>query len=99
MAPAALALGDDGPPFFWDPGRRAVIWAELDGAMFHLYGVDHDDVEYILGTFPIVNRKDPGLAGRVLDAYDRIAEATGSGTSFLSTLDPPPGSGRRHGDP
>ncbi|MHB1534417.1 MAG: Eco57I restriction-modification methylase domain-containing protein [Acidimicrobiales bacterium] len=96
MAPAALALGDDGAPFVWDPGRRAVLRAELDGAFFHLYGVERDDVEYILGTFPIANRKDPGLAGRVLDAYDRIATAIEKRLPFVSVLDPPPGEGRRH---
>ncbi|MHB1535557.1 MAG: hypothetical protein ACYC1D_13300 [Acidimicrobiales bacterium] len=96
MAPAALALGDDGAPFVCDPGRRAVLRAELDGAFFHLYGVERDDIEYILGTFPIANRKDPGLAGRVLDAYDRIATAIETGLRFVSVLDPPPGEGRRH---
>ena len=51
---------------------------------------------YILGTFPILVRKDPGLATRVLDAYDRIAAAIETGTPFVSALDPPPGQGRRH---
>jgi hypothetical protein len=96
MAPAALSLGDDGAPFVWDPARRAVLRAELDGAFFHLYGIERDDVEYILGTFPILIRKDPGLVDRVLDAYDGMATAMQTGTSFVSALDPPPGEGRRH---
>ena len=96
MAPAARDLDDNGPPFVWDPERRATLRAELDGAFFHLYGIDRDDAEYILSTFPIANRKDPDLAPRVLDAYDRIARAIATGEPFVSTLDPPPGHGRRH---
>jgi hypothetical protein len=102
MAPAALALGDDGEPFVWDPERRAVMRAELDAAFFHLYGIVRDDVDYILGTFPIVNRNDVKEHGEertrrlVLDAYDRMAVAMEGGPAFESTLDPPPGEGRRH---
>ena len=61
MAPFARDLGDDGPPFRWDVERRAQLRAELDACFFHLYGLDRDDTEYVLGTFPIANRKDPGL--------------------------------------
>lgn len=32
--------------------------AEIDAAMFHLYGIGRDDVDYIMETFPIVKRKD-----------------------------------------
>ncbi len=99
MAPFANDLGDNGLPFVWDPARRAVLRAELDAAVFHLYGIDRDDTEYILSTFPIANRKDPDLSARVLDAYDRIATAGESGVPFVSTLDPPPGHGRRHEEP
>ena len=31
---------------------------ELDAAFFHLYGIERDDVDYIMETFPIVKRKD-----------------------------------------
>lgn len=96
MVPAALALGDDSEPFVWNPERRAVLRAELDAAFFHIYGLDRDDTEYVLSTFPIVNRRDPGLAGRVLDAYDAMGKAIDSGIPFVSTLDPPPGLGPRH---
>jgi hypothetical protein len=96
MKPFAESLGDDGPPFVWDPNRRATLRAELDAAFFHLYGIDRDDTEYILGTFPIANRRDPGLARRVLDAYDSIAKSIDTGDPFTSTLDPTPGQGPRH---
>jgi Eco57I restriction-modification methylase len=47
-----------GPPFRWDDDRRFLIRCELDAAYFHLYGIERDDVEYIMETFPIVKRKD-----------------------------------------
>ena len=58
IEPFARDLGDDGPPFRWDEDRRFVMRAELDAAFFHLYGIDRDDVDYIMETFPIVKRKD-----------------------------------------
>ena len=50
--------GYDGPPFLWDEDRRFLIRCELDAAYFHLYGIERDDVDYIMETFPIVKRKD-----------------------------------------
>lgn len=103
MAPFAADLGDTGAPFRWDPDRRAALRAELDGAFFHLHGFqDHDDVDYVLGAFPIVNEKDRKRFAEertrrlVLDAYDRLATAISSGQPFQSTLEPPPGHGPRH---
>lgn len=57
-APLAAAFGDDGPPFQWDPDRRSQLRAELDAAVFLLYGYGREDVDYILGTFPIVAAHD-----------------------------------------
>ena len=91
----AAALGDAGPPFAWDPARRAMLRAELDAAFLHIYGVARDDVRYILSTFPIADRKDPDLAGRVLDVFDDMSKAMESGKPFTSRLDPPPGDGVR----
>ncbi|GGM24563.1 Eco57I restriction-modification methylase domain-containing protein [Micromonospora yangpuensis] len=51
MAPLARDLGDQGQPFRWNEHRRAHIRAELDAYFFHLYGVDRDDVDYIMETF------------------------------------------------
>ena len=62
-----------------DGVRIAHLRAELDGLMFHLYGVGREDVEYILETFPIVKRKDERAFGEfrtkrlILEAYDRLA--------------------------
>jgi hypothetical protein len=96
MAPASQDVSAIEPPFVWDKDRRDVLRAELDSAFFLLYGIDRDDAEYILSTFPIANRKDPALAQRVLEAYDRIAESVSTGKPFNSDLNPPPGQGRRH---
>ena len=98
-----------GYPFRWDGFRRSVIRAELDALFFHLYGIDRDDVDYIMETFPIVKKKDVAKYGtyrtkeRILEIYDRMAEAGVSqgtplvdGENFISELTPPPGHGPRH---
>jgi hypothetical protein len=51
-----LEYGDD--PFTWNDERRFWLRAELDALYFILYGIDRDDVDYIMDTFPIVKRKD-----------------------------------------
>lgn len=74
-------LGYDGPPFTWDDERRFWLRAELDAAFFHLYGINRDDVDYIMETFPIVKRKDIAAYGSyrtkeaILSIYDEMAEA------------------------
>jgi hypothetical protein len=37
LQPLARDLGDDGPPFAWDPERRFQLRCELDAVFFHLY--------------------------------------------------------------
>jgi hypothetical protein len=98
MSPFATEHGDVGRPFRWNTERRAQLRAELDACFFHVYGLDRADTEYVLGSFPIANRKDPDLTKRVLAAYDALAEATTFGRAFVSPLDPPPGLGPRHAD-
>ena len=98
----AYNLGDDGAPFHWGEKRRLMMRAELDAAYFHLYGVDRDDVDYIMETFPIVKRKDVERYGSfrtkelILDIYDAMAGAIRTGESYQTVLDPPPGHGPRH---
>ncbi|KWX08628.1 restriction endonuclease, partial [Carbonactinospora thermoautotrophica] len=104
MAPFADDLGDDGPPFRWDEERRFLLRAELDAAFFHLYGVNRDDVAYIMDTFPIVRRKDEEKFGEyrtkrlILEIYDAMAKAIETGEPYRTVLDPPPGQGPRHAD-
>jgi hypothetical protein len=102
MEPFARNLGEDGPPFHWDAERRFVMRAELDAAFFHLYGVDRDDVDYIMETFPIVKRRDVQqyatfrTKNLILKVYDAMAEAIRTGTPYQTPLDPAPGQASRH---
>lgn len=92
----ANGLGYHSPPFRWDSSRRELLRAELDAALFHLYGVGRGDVEYIMDTFPIVKRKDETDHGEyytkrlILERYDALAAAAAAGTEYLTILDPPP---------
>jgi hypothetical protein len=65
LADFALDIGHvspDGevlPPFKWDETERRHLRARLDALYFILYGItDPSDVDHILSTFPIVERKD-----------------------------------------
>ena len=64
MAPFARDLGYEGPPFIWDQEGRRHLRARLDALYFHLYGINRDDAEYILNTFPIVKKEDKAEFGR-----------------------------------
>ncbi|MFD7565985.1 Eco57I restriction-modification methylase domain-containing protein [Streptomyces tendae] len=98
----AHVLGFDGSPFRWVESRRELLRAELDAAFFHLYGLDRDEVHYVMGTFLIVKREDEAAHGTyrtkdlILDIYDHMAEAQRTGTAYQTVLDPPPGQGPRH---
>ena len=94
--------GDPGEPFRWLPERRAQITAELDAAMFHIYGLNHNDTEHVLDSFPVVRKYDERDHGEfrtkrlVLAAYDAMTRAATTGVPYQSPLDPPPGQGHRH---
>lgn len=64
MALFARDLGYDGPPFVWNEEERRHLRARLDALYFHLYGLDREDAEYVLSTFPIVRREDEKAFGR-----------------------------------
>ena len=89
-------MGYNGPPFRWDPARRALLRAELDAAFFLLYGIARDDVDYIMETFPIVKKNDEKAHGEyrtkrlILEIYDELAIAARTGRPYVSRLDPPP---------
>lgn len=93
MAPVANELGYDGPPFPWNSEEREQLIAELDAAFFHLYGVEREDVDYIMETFPIVKRKDIAAHGEyrtkrlILEIYDAMAEAEATGVAYVSPFD------------
>jgi len=98
----AQDIGLIGCPFQWNDERRFAIRAELDAAFFLLYGMARDDVDYILGTFSIVKRKDVERYGSfrtkelILEVYDKMSEAIRTGERYQTILDPPPGHGPRH---
>lgn len=107
IAPYARDLGDDGPPFRWLPERREALRAELDGAMFHVYGLTRPEVEHVLDSFFVVRKyeeRDPANGGwgefrtkrLVLDRYDAMQAAIDTGVPYATPLDPPPGHGPRH---
>ena len=52
------------PPFAWDEERRLHLRCQLDALYFHLYGLTRDETEYVLSTFPIVQRHDEERHGR-----------------------------------
>jgi hypothetical protein len=66
LAPFARDLGYDGPPFKWDEEDRCHRMARLDALFFGLYGVNREDVTYILDTFPIVREHDEKAFKRFL---------------------------------
>ncbi|MEV4810079.1 Eco57I restriction-modification methylase domain-containing protein [Micromonospora avicenniae] len=102
LTPFARDLGYDGPPFRWDPVRRALLRAELDAAYFHLYGIDRDDVDYIMDTFKVVRQKDEAAHGEyrtkrlILDRYDAMMASIRTAVPYETPLVPPPGDGPRH---
>ncbi|MCY3931188.1 MAG: hypothetical protein OXH70_05685 [Acidobacteria bacterium] len=58
MEPLARDLGCERPPSSWDQEERRHLRARLDALYFLLYGLSREDAEYVLGTFPIVQRQD-----------------------------------------
>lgn len=70
LKPWALDLGYTGPPFAWDPDRRAVIRAELDAYFARLYGLTRDELRYILDPADVMGPDYPSETFRVLKANE-----------------------------
>jgi hypothetical protein len=96
MEPFATDHGYAGAPFRWDARRRGLLRAELDAAFFHLYGLEREDVEYVMETFWVVRDRDVKAHGEyrtkrmILEIYDALAEASERGVPYQTRLDPPP---------
>ncbi len=104
MEPFARDMDDPGPPFRWDQDRRTLIRVELDAAYFHLYGLEHNEVEHVMDSFEALCRREekPQNFGEfrtkrlILERYDAMTEAARTGEPYQTILDPPPGHGPRH---
>jgi hypothetical protein len=66
LKPWAEDLGYDGPPFIFDPERRAMLRAELDAFYAHLYGLNRDELRYILDPADVMGPDYPSETFRVL---------------------------------
>jgi hypothetical protein len=66
MTPWARDLGYEGPPFRWDPDRRALLRAELDAYYARLYGLTRDELRYILDPADVMGPDYPSETFRVL---------------------------------
>jgi hypothetical protein len=66
LKPWAQDLGYEGPPFIFDPERRALLRAELDAHYAHLYGLTRDDLRYILDPADVMGPDYPSETFRVL---------------------------------
>jgi hypothetical protein len=62
----AQDLGYDGPPFRFNPERRALLRAELDACYPHLYSLTRDELRYILDPADLMGPDYPSETFRVL---------------------------------
>jgi hypothetical protein len=66
LRPWAQDLGFDGPPFAFDPDRRAMLRAELDAYYARLYGLTENELRYILDPAEVEGPDYPSETFRVL---------------------------------
>ena len=78
-------LGYEGEPFVWDEQRRHKLKSELDAIYAHMYGLERDEIEWILEpeepsvSFPALQRSEEKEFGEyrtkryVLHAYDQLS--------------------------
>jgi hypothetical protein len=66
LAAFARDLGYDGPPYAWDENRRALLRAELDAFYARAYGLDRDELRYILDPADVKGPDYPSETFRVL---------------------------------
>lgn len=59
-------LGHSGPPFPFDPDRRALLRVELDAYYARLYGLTRDEQRYILDPADVMGADYPSETFRVL---------------------------------
>ena len=69
----ASDLGYTGAPFVWDADRRARLRAELDAYYARLYGLDRDDLRFILDPQDVAGEGYPSETFRVMKTNERRA--------------------------
>ncbi|MEI6883543.1 MAG: DNA methyltransferase [Bacteroidota bacterium] len=78
LIPLAEDFGIQSAPFEWNEKERFQLQTELDAVFAHLYGLEKEEMDYILETFPIVKRKDIAKYGSyrtketILQLYDEF---------------------------
>jgi hypothetical protein len=66
LKPWAEDLGYDNLPFIFEPERRALLRAELDAFYAHLYGLNRDELRYILDPADVMGPDYPSETFRAL---------------------------------
>ncbi|MDI9526086.1 MAG: N-6 DNA methylase [Pseudomonadota bacterium] len=69
----AADLGYTGPPFSFDPVRRAGLRAELDAWYARLYGLNREELNYILDPAEVIGKDYPSETFRVLKKNEEAA--------------------------
>ncbi len=73
----ARACGWNGATFGFDEERRWTVCCEIDAALFHVYGLSRGEVEHVLGSFPVLERRERHRFGsfrsrqRILELFER----------------------------
>lgn len=80
-------------PVPWKAQARQLYRIELDAALFHLFGLPREDVDYVMESFPIVKRKDIAAHGTfrtkdlILEVYDAMQDAIDTGVEYRSAFE------------
>jgi len=96
LAKFAADLGRQHPPFRWDQDRRAILQAETDALLLHLYGLNREQAEWLLDSFTVLQKYEQDDLGEfrtkrlVLEIYDQIGAAQVSNSAYQTSLVPPP---------
>jgi len=96
LAPVAAELGRDHAPFRWQPDRRALLQAEIDAAVLHLYGLTRTHSEWLLDSFTVLQKYEESDYGEfrtkrlVMEIYDQISAAMQTGRAYQTRLKPVP---------
>ena len=80
MIPLAKAANFKPTVHKWKTTERMKLMTELDAAFFVLYGIERDDVEYILSTFSGLKKQaqktlyESDTVTQILKYYERFKE-------------------------